>query len=53
MVAVAPENRLRALAEYAATTTPTSIYVVAGHGDGLPFDDASLERLVARKPNTP
>jgi hypothetical protein len=40
-------------AEYAATATPISINVVAGHGDGLPFDDASFERLVARKPNTP
>jgi hypothetical protein len=52
VVAVAPENRLPALAEHAATTTPISINVVAGHGDGLPLDDASFERLVARKPNT-
>jgi hypothetical protein len=55
-VAVAPENRLPALAVHAvhaATAIPISINVVAGHGDGLPFDDASFERLVARKPNTP
>jgi hypothetical protein len=53
VVAVAPENRLPALAEHAATTTQISINAVAGHGDGRPFDDASFERLVARKPNTP
>jgi hypothetical protein len=59
VVAVAPENRLPALAEHAehaehaATTTQISINAVAGHGDGRPGDDASFERLVARKPNTP
>ena len=52
-VAVAPENRLPALAVHAATAIPISINAVAGHGDGLPFDDASFERLVARKPSTP
>lgn len=47
VVAVEPDDTLRALAERAAATAPVPITVVAGHGDALPFDDASFEAAVA------
>jgi SAM-dependent methyltransferase len=47
VVAVEPENRLRALAEQAATTAPVPIKVVAGHGDALPFDENTFDAAVA------
>jgi ubiquinone/menaquinone biosynthesis C-methylase UbiE len=46
VVAVEPENTLRALAENAAASAPVPITVVAGHGDALPFDDASFDAAV-------
>jgi ubiquinone/menaquinone biosynthesis C-methylase UbiE len=46
VVAVEPENTLRALAEHAAASAPVPITVVAGHGDALPFDDASFDAAV-------
>ena len=47
VVAVEPEDRLRALAEQAATTAPVAVKVVAGHGDALPFDDNTFDAAVA------
>ena len=46
VVAVEPENNLRALAEQAAPSAPVPVKVVAGHGDALPFDDASFDAAV-------
>jgi ubiquinone/menaquinone biosynthesis C-methylase UbiE len=46
VVAVEPENTLRALAEHAAASAPVPITVVAGHGGALPFDDASFDAAV-------
>jgi ubiquinone/menaquinone biosynthesis C-methylase UbiE len=46
VVAVEPENSLRALAESAAAIAPVEVTVVAGHGDALPFDDASFDAAV-------
>ncbi|MGH3677241.1 MAG: class I SAM-dependent methyltransferase [Mycobacterium sp.] len=46
VVAVEPENSLRALAERAAATAPVPITVVAGHGDALPFEDGSFDAAV-------
>jgi ubiquinone/menaquinone biosynthesis C-methylase UbiE len=46
VVAVEPEDRLRALAEEAAARSPVLIEVIAGHGDALPFDDASFDAAV-------
>lgn len=47
VVAVEPEDRLRALAEEAAATAPVPVTVVAGHGDALPFDDVTFDAAVA------
>ncbi len=47
VVAVEPEDRLRALAEQAAAKAPVPIRVVAGHADALPLDDASVDAGVA------
>jgi SAM-dependent methyltransferase len=46
VVAVEPEDRLRALAEEAAARSPVLIEVIPGHGDALPFDDASFDAAV-------
>jgi ubiquinone/menaquinone biosynthesis C-methylase UbiE len=46
VVAVEPEDNLRALAERAAARAPVPVKVVAGHGDALPFDDASFDAAV-------
>jgi ubiquinone/menaquinone biosynthesis C-methylase UbiE len=46
VVAVEPENNLRALAESAAASAPVPVTVVGGHGDALPFDDASFDAAV-------
>jgi ubiquinone/menaquinone biosynthesis C-methylase UbiE len=46
VVAVEPENNLRALAERAAASSPVPVKVVAGHGDALLFDDASFDAAV-------
>src|SRR5712672_3635983 len=46
VVAVEPENRLRALAQRAADTATVPVTVVAGHGDALPFDDATFDVAV-------
>jgi ubiquinone/menaquinone biosynthesis C-methylase UbiE len=46
VVAVEPENNLRALAEHVAATAPVPVKVVAGHGDTLPFDEASFDAAV-------
>ena len=46
VVAVEPEDRLRALAEAAARTAPVPVRVVAGHGGALPFDDATFDAAV-------
>jgi ubiquinone/menaquinone biosynthesis C-methylase UbiE len=46
VVAVEPENNLRALAERAAATASVPVKVVAGHGDALLFDDASFDAAV-------
>lgn len=46
VVAVEPEDILRSLAERAAATAPVQTKVVAGHGDALPFEDASFDAAV-------
>jgi len=46
VVAVEPENNLRALAEHAAATASVPVTVIAGHGDALRFDDASFDAAV-------
>lgn len=47
VVAVEPEGTLRGLAERAASAAPLPVAVVAGHGDALPFEDASFDAAVA------
>lgn len=47
VVAVEPEDRLRALAEEAAASAPVPVRVVAAHADALPFEDASFDAAVA------
>lgn len=46
VVAVEPENTLRALAERATDTAPVPVTVVAGHGEALPYDDATFDAAV-------
>ena len=47
VVAVEPEDTLRGLAERAASTARVPITVVAGHGDALPFENATFDAAVA------
>ncbi len=47
VVAVEPEDTLRGLAERAASAAPVPVTVVAGHGDALPFEDATFDAAVA------
>ncbi|MGH4016118.1 MAG: class I SAM-dependent methyltransferase [Pseudonocardiaceae bacterium] len=47
VLAVEPEDRLRALAEKAAAQTPVPVRVVAGHADALPAQDAAFDAAVA------
>jgi ubiquinone/menaquinone biosynthesis C-methylase UbiE len=47
VVAVEPEDRLRALAADAASRAPLPVTVVAGHADDLPYEDASFDAGVA------
>jgi ubiquinone/menaquinone biosynthesis C-methylase UbiE len=47
VLAVEPEDRLRALAEQAAERAPVPVRVVAGHADALPADDGSYGAAVA------
>ncbi len=47
VVAVEPENHLRALAEQAAARAPVTISVTAGHADDLPFGDDEFDAAVA------
>jgi ubiquinone/menaquinone biosynthesis C-methylase UbiE len=44
--ALEPEDVLRSLAERAVADAPVPITVVAGHGDALPFEDASFDAAV-------
>ncbi|MFI5615455.1 class I SAM-dependent methyltransferase [Amycolatopsis sp. NPDC051903] len=46
VVAVEPEDRLRALAEQAATTVSVPIRVVAGHAGALPAEDGTFDAAV-------
>jgi ubiquinone/menaquinone biosynthesis C-methylase UbiE len=46
VVAVEPENNLRALAERAASSASVPVTVVAGHGDALSFDDETFDGAV-------
>jgi ubiquinone/menaquinone biosynthesis C-methylase UbiE len=46
VVALEPDDTLRALAEGAAAIAPVPITVIAGHGDALPFFDASFDAAV-------
>jgi len=46
VVALEPEDVLRSLAERAVADAPVPITVVAGHGDALPFEDASFDAAV-------
>jgi ubiquinone/menaquinone biosynthesis C-methylase UbiE len=47
VVAVEPEDRLRALAEAAARSAPVPVRVVAGHALGLPAEDGEFDAAVA------
>ncbi len=47
VVAVEPEDRLRALAALAAADAPVPVRLVAAHADGLPFEDADFDAGVA------
>jgi ubiquinone/menaquinone biosynthesis C-methylase UbiE len=47
VVAVEPDDTLRAAAERAAATAPVPVRVLPGHADALPFDDASFDAAVA------
>ncbi len=47
VVAVEPENHLRALAERAAARAAVTISVTAGHADDLPFGDDAFDAAVA------
>lgn len=47
VVAVEPEDQLRALAEKAAELSPVPVRVVAGHATALPMEDASFDAVVA------
>lgn len=47
VLAVEPEDHLRALAEQEATHAPVPIRVVPGHADALPTDDATFDAAVA------
>jgi ubiquinone/menaquinone biosynthesis C-methylase UbiE len=47
VVAVEPEDTLRALAEDAARSAPVPVRVVAGDADHLPVPDASADAVVA------
>lgn len=47
VLAVEPEDRLRALAEKAAPLASVSVQVVAGHADALPADDGTFDAAVA------
>jgi ubiquinone/menaquinone biosynthesis C-methylase UbiE len=47
VVAVEPEDRLRALAEVAAKTAPVPVRVVAGHAVALPGEDGEFDAAVA------
>jgi len=47
VLAVEPEDRLRALAQRAATQAPVPVRVVPGHADALPTDDATFDAAVA------
>ncbi|MEU0465446.1 class I SAM-dependent methyltransferase, partial [Amycolatopsis sp. NPDC006131] len=47
IVAVEPEDRLRALAEQAAAHAPVPVRVVAGHADALPAEDGAFDAAVA------
>jgi ubiquinone/menaquinone biosynthesis C-methylase UbiE len=46
VVAVEPEDRLRATAARAASGAPVPVTVVTGHADELPADDASFDAVV-------
>jgi ubiquinone/menaquinone biosynthesis C-methylase UbiE len=46
VLAVEPEDRLRASAERAARTAPVPVTVVAGHADALPAGDAAFDAAV-------
>ncbi|MFI7676324.1 class I SAM-dependent methyltransferase [Actinophytocola sp. NPDC049390] len=47
VMAVEPEDRLRALAEKAAEHAPVPVRVVPGHANALPVEDNSLDAAVA------
>jgi ubiquinone/menaquinone biosynthesis C-methylase UbiE len=47
VLAVEPEDRLRALAEQAAPLAPVPVRVVAGHADALPAEDGTFDAAVA------
>jgi ubiquinone/menaquinone biosynthesis C-methylase UbiE len=46
VLAVEPEDRLRALAEQAARRAPVPVRVVAGHAGALPADDGTYDAAV-------
>ncbi len=46
VVAVEPENRLRALAEQAAAEAAVPVRVVAGHAGALPAEDSTFDATV-------
>jgi SAM-dependent methyltransferase len=46
VLAVEPDDTLRALAERAAADAPVQVQVVAGHADALPAADATIDNAV-------
>jgi SAM-dependent methyltransferase len=46
VVAIEPEDRLRALGERAAALAPVPVTVVQGHGGSLPYDAGSFDAAV-------
>lgn len=46
VVAVEPEDQLRALANHAARSAPVEVRVVAGHADALPATDCEFDAAV-------
>lgn len=47
LVAVEPEDQLRAIAEKAAARAPVPVSVLAGHAGALPAEDATFDAAVA------
>src|SRR5437870_2924211 len=47
VVAIEPDNSLRALAEKAADNSSVAVHVIPAHADELPFDDGTFDAAIA------